>query len=101
MKIWLDKLEPGDTFWICDWQGLREIKIVGSDYTYAMPRRKLSDGTLMYVNSYVFTTKEEAVSEHLPKLREQLEILKKIEIDTKMEIEICRKQLEEYERIKI
>ena len=101
MKIWLDKLELGDTFWICDWQGLREIKIVGSDYTYAMPRRKLSDGTLMYVNSHVFTTKEEAVNDYLPKLREQLEILKKREIDTRMEIEICKKQLEEYERIKI
>jgi hypothetical protein len=101
MKVWLNDLKPGDKFWICDWQGPREVEIVGPDPdpSYAMKRWKLSDGTSAFVNHYVFTTKEEAIDYFLPKLREQLEILEKKLAYTKIEINICKEQIASYEKL--
>jgi hypothetical protein len=101
MRVWLNDLKPGDKFWVCDWKGPREVEIVGPDKdpSFAMSRWKLSDGTSAFVNHYVFTTKEEAIDDFLPKLREQLEILEKKLAYTKIEINICKEQIASYEKL--
>lgn len=98
MKVWLNNLKPGDKFWVCDWEGPREVTIVGPDNTFAMSRWKLSDDTSTFVNRYVFTTKEEAISDFIPNLEKQLEILEKKEKYLKAEIDICKEQLNEYKK---
>ena len=100
MKVWLNNLKPGDKFWVCDWEGPREVTIVGSDddNTFIMSRWKLSDGTSTFVNHHVFTTKEEAINDFIPKLEKQLEILEKKEKYLKTEIDICKEQLNEYRK---
>ena len=79
MKVWLNNLKPGDKFWTYDWKGPREVEIVGQDInpSFIMPRWKLNNGTSILVNRYVFTTKEEAVNDYLPKLKEKLSKLEK------------------------
>ncbi len=101
MKVWLNDLKPGDKFWVCDWEGPREVEILGPDPdpSFAMARWKLSNGTSEFVNHYVFTTKEEAIDDFLPKLRRQLEILEKKWAYTKVEIEICKEQIANYEKL--
>ena len=101
MKAWLNDLKPGDRFWKCDWEGPQEVEIVGpnNDSSFAMARWKLSDGTSEFVNHYVFTTKEEAINDFLPKLKKQLEILEKRLIYTKMEVDICKEQIANYEKL--
>ena len=100
MKVWLNDLKPGDKFWICDWTGPREVEIVGpdNDPSFAMSRWKLSDETSTFVNHYVFTTKEEAIDDFLPKLREQLERLEKAQAYTQIEINMCKEQIANYEK---
>ena len=100
MKVWLNNLKPGDKFWICDWTGPREVTIVGpdNDNTFVMSRWKLSNGTSTFVNHYVFTTKEEAINDFIPKLERQLEILEERGKHLNMEIDNCKKQLNEYRK---
>lgn len=100
MKVWLNNLKPGDKFWVCDWEGPREVTIVGpdDDNTFIMSRWKLSNGTSTFVNHHVFTTKEEAISDFIPKLEKQLEILEKKESYLKVELDNCKKQLSEYRK---
>ena len=100
MKVWLNDLKPGDKFWVCNWKGPREIEIVGpdNDPSFAMPRWKLSDESSTFVNRYVFTTKEEAIDDFLPKLREQLEKLEKAQAYTQIEINMCKEQIANYEK---
>ena len=101
MKVWLNDLKPGDKYWVCDWEGPREVEILGPDPdpSFAMARWKLSNGTSEFVNHYVFTTKEEAIDDFLPKLRRQLEILEKKWAYTKVEIDICKEQIANYEKL--
>ena len=95
MKVWLNDLKPGDKFWICDWTCMREVEVVGPDPdpTYLMGRVKLSNGYSMFVNQYVFTTKEEAIDDFLPKLKKQLEILEDGHKRVQNEIDNCKKQI--------
>ena len=101
MKVWLNDLKPGDKYWVCDWEGPREVEILGPDPdpSFAMARWKLSNGTSEFVNHYVFTTKEEAIDDFLPKLRRQLEILEKKLAYTKVEVDICKEQIANYEKL--
>ena len=101
MKVWLNDLKPGDKFWKCNWEGPQEVEIVGPDHdsSFAMARWKLSDGTSEFVNHYVFTTKKEAIDYFLPSLKKQLEILEKRLIYTKMEVDICKEQIANYEKL--
>ena len=101
MKVWLNDLKPGDKFWICNWEGPSEVTILGpdNDPSFAMSRWELSDGTSTYVNRYVFTTKEEAIDDFLPKLREQLEKLEKALAYTQIEINMCKEQITNYEKL--
>ena len=101
MKVWLNDLKPGDKYWVCDWEGPREVEILGPDPdpSFAMARWKLSDESSTFVNRYVFTTKEEAIDDFLPKLRRQLEILEKKWAYTKVEIDICKEQIANYEKL--
>ena len=100
MKVWLNNLKPGDKFWVCDWEGPREVTIVGpdDDNTFIMSRWKLSNGTSTFVNHHVFTTKEEAINDFIPKLEKQLEMLEKKESYLKVELDNCKKQLSEYRK---
>ena len=98
MKVWLNDLKPGDKFWLCSWEGPREVTILGPDPSFKMPRWKLSNGASTFVNHHVFTTKEEAIDDHLPKLRQQLELLKTQEARIDFEIRMCKQQIENYER---
>ena len=100
MKVWLNDLKPGDKFWVCNWTGPQEVEIVGpdNDSSFAMLRWKLSNGTSIFVNRYVFTNKEEAINDFLPKLKEQLEILEKSLINTQLEINMYKKQIINYEK---
>jgi hypothetical protein len=100
MKVWLNDLNPGDKFWVCDWTGPREVEIVGpdNDPSFKMKRYKLSDGFSTFVNHYVFTTKEEAIDDFLPKLRSQLEKLEKGLVNIQTEIKMCKEQIANYEK---
>ena len=101
MKVWLNDLNLGDKFWVCDWKGPREVEIVGPDNDdplIKMKRYKLSDGFSTFVNHYVFTTKEEAINDFLPKLRKQLEKLEKALSYTQIEINMCKEQIANYEK---
>ena len=100
MKVWLNDLKPGDKFWICDWTCMREVEVVGPDPdpTYLMGRVKLSNGYSMFVNQYVFTTKEEAIDDFIPKLKKQLELLEEKSKTTQNEIDACKKQITTYEK---
>lgn len=100
MKVWLNDLNPGDKFWVCDWTGPREVEIVGpdNDPSFKMKRYKLSDGFSTFVNHYVFTTKEEAIDDFLPKLRSQLEKLEKGLVNIQIEIKMCKEQIANYEK---
>ena len=101
MKVWLNDLKPGDKFWVCDWEGPREVEIMGPDHdsSFAISRWKLSDESSTFVNHYVFTTKEEAINDFLPNLKKQLEILEKRLIYAKMEVDICKEQVANYEKL--
>ena len=101
MKVWLNDLKPGDKFWICDWTCMREVEIVGPDPdpTYLMSRVKLSNGYSMFVNQYVFTTKEEAIDDFLPKLKKQLEMLETQYENTGKEIALCKAEIASYEKL--
>ena len=100
MKVWLNDLKPGDKFWICNWEGPREVEILGPDPdpSFKMLRWKLSDGTSTFVNHHVFTTKEETIDDYLPKLRIQLERLEKAQAYTQNEINVCKEQIANYEK---
>ena len=100
MKVWLNNLKPGDKFWTYDWKGPREVEIVGQDIdsSFIMPRWKLNDGTSTLVNRYVFTTKEEAINDYLPKLKEKLEKLEEELTYTQIEIDIYKEQITNYEK---
>ena len=100
MKVWLNNLKPGDKFWTYDWKGPREVEIVGQDIdpSFIMPRWKLNDGTSTLVNRYVFTTKEEAINDYLPKLKEKLSKLEEELAYTKIEIDIYKEQIDIYEK---
>ena len=100
MKVWLNDLKPGNKFWLCNWEGPREVEILGPDPdpSFKMLRWKLSDGTSTFVNHHVFTTKEEAIDDYLPKLRIQLERLEKAQAYTQNEINVCKEQIANYEK---
>ena len=100
MKVWLNNLKPGDKFWKYDWEGPREVEIVSSDVdsSFIMPRWKLNDGTSTFVNHYVFTTKEEAINDYLPKLKEELEKLEETLAYTQIEIDVYKEQIANYEK---
>ena len=100
MKVWLNNLKPGDKFWTYDWKGPREVEIVGQDIdpSFIMPRWKLNNGTFILVNRYVFTTKEEAINDYLPKLKEKLEKLEEELAYTQIEIDIYKEQIANYEK---
>jgi hypothetical protein len=100
MKVWLNDLKPGDKFWVCDWEGPREVEILGPDPdpSYAMARWKLSDGSSTFVNHYVFTTKEETIDAFLPSLRKQLEMLETQQENIRKEIALCKAEIASYEK---
>lgn len=101
MKVWLNDLKPGDKFWVCDWEGPREVEILGPDPdpSYAMARWKLSDGSSTFVNHHVFTTKEETIDAFLPKLRKQLEMLESQQENIRKEIALCKAEIASYEKL--
>ena len=57
--------------------------------------KKILDG---FVNHYVFTTKEEAINDYLPKLKEELEKLEETLAYTQIEIDIYKEQIANYEK---
>ena len=100
MKVWLNDLKPGDKFWVCNWIGPQEVTIIGPDKdpSFAMSRWKLSNGTTTFVNHYVFTTREEAIDDFLPKLKSQLEKLERSLTNIQNEIKVCKGQIANYEK---
>lgn len=64
MKIWLNNLSLGDSFWYHNFKKVKYGTIIDrvSDSNYRMERWRLDTGDEMFVNQFGYTTPEEAAN---------------------------------------
>lgn len=105
MKVWLNNLKPGDTFFNVTGSGVGHFEIIGpvNDTNYRMSRVKVqlvgTDLSLNeFVNQYVYTEEDEAVKELLEVLDKRINKLK-VDIDMKKELKkYLETEKKKYER---
>ena len=100
MKVKLDDLKIGDKIWIGDWEGPIELSVVSFTPAkgYVLPSWELSDGRHLSYGIDVFTTKEEAIDDLIPKLKAQRTLLEKQFHNLVYELKMINSQIHKYEK---
>ena len=100
MKINLNDLKVGDNLWLGDWGGPIELTVVSFTPAngYVLPSWELSDGRRLSYGVDVFTTKEEAIDDLIPKLKAQRTLLEKQFNNLVSELKMINSQINKYEK---